>query len=53
MPTCWLAGSSKQQAGADRSNESALVGDPRLAIANHQLACLSELDAEMLARWVK
>ena len=33
--------------------DPALVGDPRLAIANHRLACLSELDAEMLARWIK
>lgn len=31
----------------------ALVGDPRLAIANHQLYSLAELDAQMLANWVK
>lgn len=30
----------------------ALVGDPRLAIANHQLRSLAELNAEMLAGWV-
>ncbi len=33
--------------------DPALVGDPRLAIADHQLFSLSELDAEMLANWVK
>jgi sugar-phosphatase len=33
--------------------DPALVGDPRLAIADHQLFSLSELDAEMLASWVK
>ncbi len=31
----------------------ALVGDPRLAIANHQLRSLAELDAQMLTSWVK
>lgn len=31
----------------------ALVGDPRLAIANHQLSSLTELDAQMLTSWVK
>ncbi|KHA55792.1 2-deoxyglucose-6-phosphatase [Aeromonas hydrophila] len=31
----------------------ALVGDPRLAIADHQLFSLRELDAPMLASWVK
>jgi sugar-phosphatase len=30
----------------------ALVGDPRLVIADHQLDSLAELDADMLARWV-
>lgn len=30
----------------------ALVGDPRLAIANHQLRSFADLDAEMLAGWV-
>jgi sugar-phosphatase len=29
------------------------VGDPRLAITDHQLRSLTELDAEMLASWVK
>ena len=33
--------------------DPALVGDPRLAIADHQLRSLTELDAEMLANWVK
>ena len=32
--------------------DPALVGDPRLAIADHQLHSLAELDADMLARWV-
>ncbi|WP_368198657.1 hexitol phosphatase HxpB [Aeromonas sp. R7-4] len=32
--------------------DPALVGDPRLAIANHELRSLAELDAEMLASWV-
>ncbi|WP_281705222.1 hexitol phosphatase HxpB [Aeromonas taiwanensis] len=32
--------------------DPALVGDPRLAIANHELCSLVELDAEMLASWV-
>ncbi|PJG58383.1 hexitol phosphatase HxpB [Aeromonas cavernicola] len=32
--------------------DPALVGDPRLAIADHQLRSLTELDAAMLARWV-
>ncbi len=31
----------------------ALVGDPRLAIANYQLGSLAELNADMLASWVK
>ena len=30
----------------------ALVDDPRLAIADHQMRSLAELDADMLARWV-
>lgn len=29
----------------------ALVGDPRPAIADHQLRSLAELDAAMLASW--
>ena len=33
--------------------DPALVGDPRLAIANHELRSLAELNAEMLAGWVK
>lgn len=33
--------------------DPALVGDPRLAIADHQLSSLAELDADMLARWVE
>ena len=32
--------------------DPALVGDPRLAIADHQLSSLAELDADRLARWV-
>ncbi|WP_043760759.1 hexitol phosphatase HxpB [Aeromonas taiwanensis] len=32
--------------------DPALVDDPRLAIANHELRSLAELDAEMLASWV-
>jgi sugar-phosphatase len=31
----------------------ALIGDPRLAIANYQLGSLAELNSEMLANWVK
>ena len=31
----------------------ALVGDPRLAIANYQLSSLAELNSEMLANWAK
>ncbi len=31
----------------------ALVGGPRLAIADHQLRSLAELNSEMLASWVK
>lgn len=31
----------------------ALVGDPRLAIANYQLGSLAELNNEMMASWVK
>ena len=31
----------------------ALVGDPRLAIADHQLRSLAELNSEMLTNWVK
>ena len=31
----------------------ALVGDPRLAIANYQLSSLAELNADTLASWVK
>ncbi len=31
----------------------ALVGDPRLAIANYQLGSLAELNSEMLASWIK
>ncbi len=31
----------------------ALVGDPRLAIANYQLGSLAELNIEMMASWVK
>ncbi len=31
----------------------ALVGDPRLAIANYQLRSLAELNSEILASWVK
>lgn len=30
----------------------ALVGDPRLAIADHELVSLAELDGAMLARWI-
>lgn len=33
--------------------DPALVGDPRLAIANYQLGSLAELNADMLASWVK
>ena len=33
--------------------DPALVGDPRLVIANHELRSLAELNAEMLAGWVK
>ncbi|MBF3238149.1 hexitol phosphatase HxpB [Aeromonas veronii] len=33
--------------------DPALVGDPRLAIANYQLSSLAELNSEMLASWVK
>jgi mannitol-1-/sugar-/sorbitol-6-/2-deoxyglucose-6-phosphatase len=32
--------------------DPALLNDPRLAIADHRLDCLSELDAEQLASWV-
>ena len=31
----------------------ALVGDPRLAIANYQLGSLAELNSEMLDNWIK
>ena len=31
----------------------ALVGDPRLAIANYQLSSLAELNSELLANWAK
>lgn len=31
----------------------ALVGDPRLAIANYQLSSLAELNGYTLAHWVK
>ena len=30
----------------------ALVGDPRLAIADHQLRSLAELNAATLANWM-
>ncbi len=30
----------------------ALVGDPRLAIADHALGSLAELDSAMLERWI-
>lgn len=30
-----------------------LVGGPRLAIADHRLCSLAELNSEMLASWVK
>jgi mannitol-1-/sugar-/sorbitol-6-/2-deoxyglucose-6-phosphatase len=30
----------------------ALVGDPRLAIADHELSSLAELDDAMLDRWI-
>ncbi|MGL5038930.1 MAG: hexitol phosphatase HxpB [Aeromonas sp.] len=33
--------------------DPALVGDPRLAIANYQLSSLTELDAQTLAHWSK
>lgn len=33
--------------------DPALVGDPRLVIANHELRSLAELNAELLAGWVK
>ena len=33
--------------------DPALVGDPRLAIANYQLGSLSELNADTLTSWVK
>lgn len=32
--------------------DPALVGDPRLAIADHELGSLTELDDAMLARWI-
>ena len=32
--------------------DPALVGDPRLAIADHQLRSLGELNAATLASWV-
>ncbi|WP_434667997.1 hypothetical protein [Aeromonas sp. NJAU223] len=30
----------------------ALVGDPRLAIADHELCSLAELNGDMLERWI-